>query len=81
MLLTTAPRRKTFTNLLFLWLGFKGVHNCVSQGHPRIFLIAYMGYVIVGLGSTAFHTSLKCRLFTMECARRPPCSCSSTLLT
>ncbi|KAK6212998.1 alkaline phytoceramidase [Colletotrichum tabaci] len=49
----------TFTNLLFLWLGFKGVHNCVSQGHPRIFLIAYMGYVIVGLGSTAFHTSLK----------------------
>ncbi|UQC87059.1 alkaline phytoceramidase [Colletotrichum lupini] len=50
----------TLTNLLFLWLGFKGVHNCVSQGHPRIFLVAYLGYVIVGLGSTAFHTSLKC---------------------
>ncbi|KAI3534842.1 alkaline phytoceramidase [Colletotrichum filicis] len=49
----------TLTNLLFLWLGFKGVHNCVSQGHPRIFLVAYLGYVIVGLGSTAFHTSLK----------------------
>ncbi|KAK1638146.1 alkaline phytoceramidase [Colletotrichum phormii] len=49
----------TLTNLLFLWLGFKGVYNCVSQGHPRIFLIAYLGYVIVGLGSTAFHTSLK----------------------
>ncbi|KDN60355.1 putative alkaline phytoceramidase [Colletotrichum sublineola] len=50
---------KTFTNLLFLWLGFKGVHNCVSERHPRIFLIAYLGYLIVGLGSTAFHTSLK----------------------
>ncbi|KAK1449615.1 alkaline phytoceramidase [Colletotrichum melonis] len=49
----------TLTNLLFLWLGFKGVHNCISQGHPRIFLVAYLGYVIVGLGSTAFHTSLK----------------------
>ncbi|KAK1975507.1 alkaline phytoceramidase [Colletotrichum cereale] len=49
----------TFTNLLFLWLGFKGVHNCISQRHPRIFLIAYLGYIIVGLGSTAFHTSLK----------------------
>ncbi|KAK1725829.1 hypothetical protein CaCOL14_011309 [Colletotrichum acutatum] len=49
----------TLTNLLFLWLGYKGVHNCVSQGHPRIFLVAYLGYVIVGLGSTAFHTSLK----------------------
>ncbi|WDK18799.1 alkaline phytoceramidase [Colletotrichum graminicola] len=49
----------TFTNLLFLWLGFKGVHNCASEKHPRIFLIAYLGYVVVGLGSTAFHTSLK----------------------
>ncbi|OLN92899.1 Alkaline ceramidase 3 [Colletotrichum chlorophyti] len=48
-----------FTNLLFLWLGLKGVHNCISEGHPRIFLIAYLGYLIVGLGSTAFHTSLK----------------------
>ncbi|KAF4828552.1 Alkaline ceramidase 3 [Colletotrichum siamense] len=49
----------TFTNLLFMWLGLKGIHNCISQDHPRIFLIAYMGYIIVGLGSTAFHTSLK----------------------
>ncbi|KAH0424780.1 alkaline phytoceramidase [Colletotrichum camelliae] len=50
----------TFTNLLFMWLGLKGIHNCISQDHPRIFLVAYMGYIIVGLGSTAFHTSLKC---------------------
>ncbi|GKT89900.1 alkaline phytoceramidase [Colletotrichum tofieldiae] len=62
---------ETFTNLLFLWLGFKGVHNCVSHGHPRIFLIAYLGYVIVGLGSTAFHTSLKCMVSTPRGARRP----------
>ncbi|KAF9869825.1 alkaline phytoceramidase [Colletotrichum karsti] len=33
--------------------------NFCEEGHPRIFLIAYMGYIVVGLGSTAFHTSLK----------------------
>lgn len=60
LVFTDLTLKKTLTNLLFLWLGFKGVHNCTSQGHPRIFLVAYLGYVIVGLGSTAFHTSLKC---------------------
>ncbi|KAL0936656.1 Alkaline ceramidase 3 [Colletotrichum truncatum] len=49
----------TLTNLLFLWLGLKGISNCVSQGHPRIFFVAFLGYVVVGLGSIAFHTSLK----------------------
>ncbi|KAF0318768.1 alkaline phytoceramidase [Colletotrichum asianum] len=57
------PALQTFTNLLFMWLGLKGIHNCISQDHPRIFLIAYMGYILVGLGSTAFHTSLKCTAF------------------
>ncbi|KAF3796995.1 Alkaline ceramidase YPC1 [Colletotrichum gloeosporioides] len=69
----------TFTNLLFMWLGLKGIHNCISQDHPRIFLIAYMGYITVGLGSTAFHTSLKCTASStllLILYSAPSCYCS-----
>lgn len=49
----------TVTNALFLWLGIKGIRNCIQQGHDRIFVLAYLGYMIVGLGSIAFHATLK----------------------
>lgn len=50
----------TITNGLFLWLGAVGVRNCYRESHPTIFLIAYLGYIIVGLGSVSFHATLKC---------------------
>lgn len=44
-----------------MWLGVRGIINCIQQGHPSIFLISYIGYMVVGLGSILFHTTLKCK--------------------
>ncbi|KAK3671145.1 alkaline ceramidase ydc1 [Recurvomyces mirabilis] len=49
----------TLTNLLFIFLAFKGMYNCYTNGHDRIFFITFVGYLIVGSGSFAFHTTLK----------------------
>ncbi|KAL7820514.1 ceramidase [Trichoderma aethiopicum] len=49
----------TVTNGIFMWLGIRGVVNCLQQKHPSIFLISYLGYMVVGLGSILFHTTLK----------------------
>ncbi|KAI1962505.1 alkaline ceramidase ydc1 [Ophidiomyces ophidiicola] len=49
----------TVTNLLFLFLGIKGIRSCQKHGHDFIFQIAFMGYFIVGLGSLLFHSTLK----------------------
>jgi len=43
-----------------MFLAFKGVANCLRYGHDTVFLIAYIGYLIVGSGSFAFHATLKC---------------------
>jgi dihydroceramidase len=48
------------TNILFLALGIKGVVGCLKYGHDRIFLVSYIGYLLVGTGSFLFHTTLKC---------------------
>ena len=52
------------TNLLFLSLAAKGVANCLQHGHDAVFLLAFLGYGCVGLGSFAFHSTLKCTLQT-----------------
>ncbi|KAH6664140.1 hypothetical protein VD0002_g3927 [Verticillium dahliae] len=49
----------TLTNLLFLWLGARGIQNCLKHHHDRVFVISFLGYIIVGAGSTAFHSTLK----------------------
>jgi dihydroceramidase len=33
--------------------------NCVQHGHDRIFLVTFFGYLLVGSGSFAFHSTLK----------------------
>lgn len=48
----------TFTNLLFIYLGIKGVRNCVKNKHDKIFLISFLGYLAVGTGSFFFHSTL-----------------------
>lgn len=50
----------TATNLVFMWLGLKGFRNCLVYSHPPIFTLAYIGYLVVGAGSMAFHSTLKC---------------------
>ncbi|KAH9838958.1 Ceramidase [Teratosphaeria destructans] len=48
-----------WTNLLFAWLAFKGMYNCYHHGHDRIFFLAFIGFLLVGSGSFAFHSTLK----------------------
>ncbi|KAI2616457.1 putative alkaline phytoceramidase [Hypomontagnella submonticulosa] len=49
----------TLTNALFVWLGYKGIRACIKYSHPLIFPVTFAGYLVVGLGSTFFHASLK----------------------
>ena len=41
-------------------LGIKGVISCRRNQHDQIFLVAYLGYLVVGTGSFLFHATLKC---------------------
>ncbi|KAK4131799.1 aPHC-domain-containing protein [Trichocladium antarcticum] len=49
----------TLTNLVFIWLGVKGLRNVAAYSHSRVFLLSFLGYIVVGLGSMAFHATLK----------------------
>ncbi|KAK9564704.1 alkaline ceramidase ydc1, variant 2 [Aspergillus fumigatus] len=49
----------SMTNLLFMWLGFKGIQSCRRYGHDTIFQVAFYGYLVVGAGSFLFHSTLK----------------------
>jgi hypothetical protein len=47
------------TNILFLYLGLKGI---AKYRHDPILLISYIGYLTVGIGSFLIHATLKCEL-------------------
>ncbi|KAF2272602.1 alkaline ceramidase-like protein [Westerdykella ornata] len=49
----------TLTNLLFMYLAAKGIHNVLTQGHDGVFLVGFVGYLLVGIGSFLFHSTLK----------------------
>ncbi|KAL8944461.1 MAG: hypothetical protein Q9211_000558 [Gyalolechia sp. 1 TL-2023] len=38
----------TLTNLMFVFLAFKGIFNCVKHGHDSVFFVAFVGYLLVG---------------------------------
>lgn len=63
----------TLTNLVFIWLGVKGLRNVAAYSHSRVFLLSFLGYIVVGLGSMAFHATLKCQSLTpaRESCRAP----------
>ncbi|KAK7193831.1 Alkaline ceramidase 3 [Paraphaeosphaeria sporulosa] len=50
----------TLTNIWFMYLSAKGIHNCLTNGHDTTFLVSYIGYLLVGTGSFLFHSTLKC---------------------
>ncbi len=52
----------TLTNLVFVYLAFKGIQSCRRHGHDTIFLVSFVGYLLVGTGSFLFHATLKCAL-------------------
>ncbi|RKF82560.1 Alkaline ceramidase 3 [Golovinomyces cichoracearum] len=49
----------TLTNILFIILGIKGLRNCMKYKHDSVFAVAFIGYLVVGIGSFAFHATLK----------------------
>jgi ABC-type uncharacterized transport system permease subunit len=51
----------TLTNLMFVFLAYKGISSCIRYGHERVFLIGFLGYLSIGVGSMCFHSSLKCK--------------------
>lgn len=66
------------TNLMFVWLGVKGLISCIRNKHDSIFLVAYIGYLVVGIGSFLFHSTLKCKLSgdcCPTCLSREPFVC------
>jgi dihydroceramidase len=46
-----------FTNIIFFYLGLKGI---IKYRHDPILLTSYIGYLTVGIGSFLFHATLKC---------------------
>lgn len=50
----------TLTNLLFVYLAYTGIVSCWKHGHDTIFVVAFFGYLLVGIGSFLFHATLKC---------------------
>ncbi|KAL8672899.1 MAG: hypothetical protein Q9168_002653 [Polycauliona sp. 1 TL-2023] len=49
----------TLTNLIFVLLAFRGIRDCRRHGHDTVFLVAFVGYLLVGTGSSLFHATLK----------------------
>jgi dihydroceramidase len=49
----------SLTNLAFLYLAARGLRSCLVHGHDAIFVVSFVGYLAVGLGSFLFHSTLK----------------------
>ena len=52
----------TITNVMFMLLGWRGIVDCFREGHDKVFVVAFLGYAFVGLGSSFYHTTLWCML-------------------
>ncbi|ERF68195.1 hypothetical protein EPUS_05276 [Endocarpon pusillum Z07020] len=49
----------SFTNLAFISLAYKGISSCIRNGHDTVFLVGFISYLVIGLASFCFHTTLK----------------------
>ncbi|RMZ75941.1 hypothetical protein DV738_g5241, partial [Chaetothyriales sp. CBS 135597] len=49
----------SLTNLMFMYLAYRGLRSCLVYGHDTIFAVGYVGYLLTAIGSFMFHTSLK----------------------
>ncbi|RAL64641.1 hypothetical protein DID88_001674 [Monilinia fructigena] len=48
----------TITNLIFVILAWKGIASCVRYGHDAVFLMGFISYLVIGVGSMLFHATL-----------------------
>lgn len=49
----------SLTNLFFVYLASIGISSCIRNNHPRVFLVAFASYLIIGIGSFLYHASLR----------------------
>lgn len=49
----------TLTNIWFMYLAWKGISSCLRNSYDRVFLYGFLSYLMIGLGSFFFHSSLK----------------------
>lgn len=55
-----------------MYLGFRGLRNVIKYAHSKVFILVFLGYIVVGLGSMAFHTTLKCKFSLSDSVRTCP---------
>lgn len=48
----------TITNLMFVFLAWKGIASCIRYGHAHVFLVGFASYLVIGVGSMLFHSTL-----------------------
>ena len=61
-----------------MYLGTRGIRNVLKYKHSPVFIVSYLGYMVVGLGSMAFHTTLYClSSHPRSRRRRVVCKCVS----
>ena len=46
---------------MFVFLAYKGISSSIRHKHDTVFLIGFISYLLIGLGSFCFHTTLKCQ--------------------
>ncbi|KAK1234821.1 alkaline ceramidase ydc1 [Marasmius sp. AFHP31] len=49
----------TFSNLFTVYCALYGAHNIARERLPTRFLVGYLGFALVGIGSFAFHATLQ----------------------
>jgi len=45
---------------MFVFLAYKGISNSLRYKHDTVFLVGFVSYLLIGLGSFCFHSTLKC---------------------
>ena len=42
-----------------MYCGYRGIQSCLTYSHDTVFIVSFVGYVLVGTGSFLFHATLK----------------------
>ncbi|EIN13922.1 phytoceramidase [Punctularia strigosozonata HHB-11173 SS5] len=48
----------TFSNVFTIWIALHGARKTLEQSLPKRFLVGWLGFALVGIGSFAFHATL-----------------------
>lgn len=51
---------------MFIYLAYKGLSNYFRNRHDSVFLVGFISYLVLGVGSFCFHATLTCMYTTPE---------------